>query len=74
VSFLVPLRGFSAHDSEQGYLHDPSLPPVFLGFLRASMPPAVPVREIDCHINDDAFADALIAQVLQYTRPHAQAS
>ena len=73
VSFLVPLRGFSAHDSEQGYLHDPSLPPVFLGFLRAAMPTGVPVREIDCHINDEPFADALIDQVLQYTRPRVQA-
>jgi len=73
VSFLVPLRGFSAHDSEQGYLHDPSLPPVFLGFLRAAMPPGVPVREIDCHINDEPFADALIEQVLQFTRPREQA-
>jgi uncharacterized protein (UPF0261 family) len=73
VSFLVPLRGFSAHDSEQGYLHDPSLPPVFLGFLRAAMPTGVPVREIDCHINDEPFADALIEQVLQYTRPRVQA-
>jgi uncharacterized protein (UPF0261 family) len=73
VSFLVPLRGFSAHDSEQGYLHDPSLPPVFLAFLRASMPDGIPVREIDCHINDEPFADALIEQVLQFTRPRAQA-
>jgi uncharacterized protein (UPF0261 family) len=73
VSFLVPLRGFSAHDSEQGYLHDPSLPPVFLGFLRAALPAGVPVREIDCHINDEPFADALIEQVLQYTRPREQA-
>jgi uncharacterized protein (UPF0261 family) len=73
VSFLVPLRGFSAHDSEQGYLHDPSLPPVFLGFLRAAMPAGVPVREIDCHINDEPFADALIEQVLKYTQPQARA-
>jgi uncharacterized protein (UPF0261 family) len=73
VSFFVPLRGFSAHDSEQGYLHDPSLPPVFLKFLRASIPPGTAVRELDCHINDEPFADALIEQVLQYTRPREQA-
>jgi uncharacterized protein (UPF0261 family) len=73
VSFFVPLRGFSAHDSEQGYLHDPSLPPVFLEFLRAAMPAGVPVRDIDCHINDEPFADALIEQVLQYTQPREQA-
>jgi uncharacterized protein (UPF0261 family) len=54
-------------------LHDPSLPPVFLGFLRAAMPAGVPVREIDCHINDEPFADALIEQVLKYTQPQARA-
>jgi uncharacterized protein (UPF0261 family) len=73
VSFFVPLRGFSAHDSEQGYLHDPSLPPVFLQFLRAAMPEGIPVSELDCHINDELFADALIEQVLQYTRPREPA-
>ncbi len=69
VSFLVPLKGFSAHDSEQGYLHDPSLPPVFLARLRAVMPANVPVLEFDAHINDEAFADAILVEVLRYVRP-----
>jgi uncharacterized protein (UPF0261 family) len=69
VSFLVPLKGFSAHDSEQGYLHDPSLPPVFAARLKAVMPAHVPVTEFDCHINDEPFADALVAEVLRYVRP-----
>jgi uncharacterized protein (UPF0261 family) len=64
VSFLVPLKGFSAHDSEQGYLHDPSLPPVFSAHLKRVMPDGVPIVEFDCHINDPQFADALIARVL----------
>jgi len=65
VSFFVPLRGFSAHDSEQGYLHDPSLPPVFAAHLKSVIPAGVPVFEIDCHINDSLFADAIIERVLQ---------
>jgi uncharacterized protein (UPF0261 family) len=69
VSFLVPLKGFSAHDSEQGYLHDPSLPPVFLARLKAVMPAHVPVLEFDAHINDEAFADAILVEVLRYVRP-----
>jgi uncharacterized protein (UPF0261 family) len=68
VSFLVPLQGFSAHDSEQGYLHDPSLPPVFAARLRAAMPAHVPVTEFACHINDEVFADAIIAEVLRHTQ------
>jgi uncharacterized protein (UPF0261 family) len=68
VSFFVPLRGFSAHDSEEGHLHDPSLPPVFASRLGQVMPAGVPVIPIDCHINDAPFADAIILRVLELTR------
>jgi uncharacterized protein (UPF0261 family) len=69
VNFLVPLQGFSAHDSEQGYLHDPSLPPVFCEHLKRVMPAGVPIVEFDCHINDPQFADAIIARVLEMSPP-----
>ncbi len=73
VMFFVPLKGFSAHDSDQGYLHDPSLPPVFSEHLKRVMPLGVPVVELDCHINDEPFADAIIERVLELTRPRQQA-
>ncbi len=66
VKFFVPLHGFSAHDSDQGHLHDPSLPPVFAEHLKTVMPAGVPVKEFACHINDEEFADAIIAQVLAF--------
>jgi uncharacterized protein (UPF0261 family) len=69
VGFLVPLKGFSAHDSEQGYLHDPSLPPVFAAHLKGVMPAGVPIVEYDCHINDPEFAEAIIARVLEMSPP-----
>lgn len=72
VTFFVPLKGFSAHDSEQGYLHDPSLPPVFAEHLKRVMPENVPVIALDCHINDEPFADAIIQRVLELTRPPQQ--
>ena len=71
VTFFVPLKGFSAHDSEQGHLHDPSLPPVFAGFLKELLPKSVPVVEIDHHINDEQFARAITMQVLEYTAANA---
>ena len=71
VTFFVPLHGFSNHDSEQGHLHDPSLPPVFAEHLKKVMPIGVPVQEFPCHINDEQFADAIIAQVLAF---HQQAA
>ncbi len=60
VAFYVPLLGFSSHDSEQGHLHDPSLPPVFAEHLQKVMPEGVPVVVLPYHINDPEFADALI--------------
>ncbi|MEH6823543.1 MAG: Tm-1-like ATP-binding domain-containing protein [Motiliproteus sp.] len=68
VSFFVPLQGFSHHDSEEGYLHDPSLPPVFAQHLKENLPPETNLREFDLHINDAEFADALVEQVIAYTR------
>ena len=71
VMFFVPLKGFSAHDSDQGYLHDPSLPPVFSEHLKRVMPLGVPVVELDCHINDEPFADAIIERVRVDSAPAA---
>ncbi|CAM3714329.1 Tm-1-like ATP-binding domain-containing protein [Polaromonas hydrogenivorans] len=66
VTFFVPLKGFSHHDSPEGYLHDPSLPPVFAAAIRKALPEGVPVVEFDCHINDAEFADALVEQVMAF--------
>ncbi len=68
VSFFIPLRGFSNHDSPDGHLHDPSLCPVFANSIRAQLPASVEVREYDCHFNDEVFADAIVEKVLQVTR------
>ena len=66
VAFFVPLLGFSSHDSEQGHLHDPSLPPVFAEHLQKVMPAGVPVVVLPYHINDEEFADKLIEQALAF--------
>lgn len=67
ATFFVPLKGFSNHDSPEGHLHDPSLPPVFAAAMRKAAPANVPVVELDAHINDAAFADAIVEQVLEFT-------
>lgn len=73
VRFYVPLQGFSAHDSPEGHIHDPSLPPIFAEYLDRVMPDHVDVRRFDCHINDDAFADALTAAVREMAKPRVVA-
>ena len=68
VRFFVPLGGFSNHDSPQGHIHDPSLPPVFARHLEEAVAGRHPITRIDAHINDPMFADALRACVLELTR------
>jgi uncharacterized protein (UPF0261 family) len=68
VAFFVPLLGFSAHDSEQGHLHDLSLPPVFAEHLKKVMPADVPVNVFPYHINDERFAAKIIDQALAFRR------
>jgi len=70
VAFFVPLLGFSAHDSEQGHLHDASLPPVFAEHLREVMPGDVPVIALNYHINDEAFANTITEQVIVFLQDH----
>jgi uncharacterized protein (UPF0261 family) len=68
VAFFVPLLGFSDHDSEHGHLHDLSLPPVFAEHLKKVMPAGVPVVEVPCHINDEAFANKIIEQIVAFQK------
>jgi uncharacterized protein (UPF0261 family) len=67
-TLLMPLKGFSHHDSPEGHLHDPSMCPVFLDALKDALPKTVAPREFNCHINDAQFADAIVEQVLAYTQ------
>jgi len=69
VSFLVPLKGFSHHDSPDGYLQDLAIPPLFGAYLQEVLPPRVPVSLLNQHINDPEFADAVVAQVMALTGP-----
>jgi uncharacterized protein (UPF0261 family) len=47
---------------------------VFLDALKDALPASVVPREFDCHINDAQFADAIVAQVLAYTKDRVPAT
>jgi uncharacterized protein (UPF0261 family) len=66
VAFFIPMRGFSAHDSEQGHLYDLSLPPVFAEHLKKVIPEGIPVELLPVHINDEVFAQRIIEQVIAF--------
>ncbi len=63
IDFFVPLGGFSSHDSAEGALYEPSLPPIFAEQCKAVMPKNVTVTAVDAHINDTPFSDAIVAAV-----------
>jgi uncharacterized protein (UPF0261 family) len=74
VSFYVPLGGFSSHDSTEGHLYHPELPPIFAKQCEEALPKNVDLQAINAHINDPAFADALIAAALPFIRSSAVSS
>ncbi|WP_425342910.1 Tm-1-like ATP-binding domain-containing protein [Sagittula salina] len=60
--FLLPLKGGNEWDRAGGPLHDADGLAVFVEEMRAACPPNVSLREIDAHINDEAFTAAVLEQ------------
>lgn len=57
VAIVIPLGGFSEASREGGPLDDPQADQGFVRSLKASLDRRVKVVEVDCNINEDAFAD-----------------
>ncbi len=62
VHFFLPIQGVEAWDREGGEAHDPAALADMIEEARAVMPGRVPMTELDAHINDSAFCDAVLAQ------------
>lgn len=56
----IPRLGFSAYDVAAGPFFDPEADRVFGEALKSEVRPDIPVVEVDAHINDSAFARALV--------------
>jgi uncharacterized protein (UPF0261 family) len=67
VKIMIPLRGYSDASREGAPLHDPGADRVLVEALKRHLDPRVQLIELDCHINDDAFADAIIASFREVT-------
>ncbi len=63
---FIPLKGFSYPDHEGGPHWDPEANRVFIGTLKAHLDPRIPYDELDYHINDDAFIDALVDELVRF--------
>lgn len=64
VTLLLPLRGVSALDQEGQAFYDPAADAALFESLRRNLGPGVTLIELDLHINDPEFADAIAQQLL----------
>ena len=61
TAVILPKLGLGEWDREGADLHNPAGLAAFLAEMDAHMPRNVTAHHLDCHINDDAFADAALA-------------
>jgi uncharacterized protein (UPF0261 family) len=64
VTVLLPLRGGSVVSAPGGPFHDPAADAALFTALKAGLRADIPVRELDCTINDPAFAEACAGALL----------
>lgn len=58
VTVLWPLRGGSVISAPGGPFHDPAADAALFSALKAGLRKDIPVRELDCNVNDPEFAEA----------------
>jgi uncharacterized protein (UPF0261 family) len=73
TTLVLPLQGVSALDREGQPFYDPEADAALFGALRRNAGSSVTVVELDHHINDPPFADALAKQLLAQLSVRANA-
>ena len=61
VTLFLPLQGCNEWDRPGADLHDAEGLAAFCDEIRTTCPGNVTLRELDAHINDDAFCEAVLA-------------
>ena len=69
VTCFIPLRGFSDPDREGASHWDPDGNMAFIKALKSHLRPSIPLVELDAHINDPAFSDAVAETFLSMMNP-----
>ncbi len=62
---FIPLKGFSYPDHEGRAHWDPEVNEVFIRTLKSRLSPRIQYDELDWHINDDAFIDAVVDELVR---------
>ena len=63
LKILVPMRGLSAFDHEQGPLHDPEGPELFASAMQSGLNDGIHLELLPFHINDPEFGRAVIEAI-----------
>jgi uncharacterized protein (UPF0261 family) len=71
VSLFVPLGGVSMIDAPGQPFHDPEADAALFAALREGMDEHVELVELDCNVNDEAFADAMATRLDAYVKGNA---
>ena len=65
VTVLIPLQGVSAIDKPGGPFHSPEALNAYCRAVKATLSPEIKLVELDAHINDESFARAAAALLLE---------
>jgi uncharacterized protein (UPF0261 family) len=68
VALFIPLQGVSAIDIEGGPFHDPDADRALFEAVRSNVAANVELIELQHHINDPEFAQAMVDKLLEYVR------
>src|SRR4030043_1381834 len=63
VKVLIPTRGFSSWDQKGKSFYDPEADRVFIDSLKKRLRASIMFSEIEVHINDNQFADAIVEEI-----------
>jgi uncharacterized protein (UPF0261 family) len=66
VAVLLPLRGVSILDSPEGKFWWPEANQALFRAIKENLRPDIPLEELDCNINDDAFAGAVTRKLISF--------
>lgn len=69
ASIFLPLKGISQIDSAGNIFYDPEANHSLFESIKEHTHSHISVQELDLHINDPAFADALVAALLKFIHP-----
>jgi uncharacterized protein (UPF0261 family) len=64
ATMLIPLKGISVISAPSQPFYDPEADRALFDTLKAKLRKDIPVRELDCNINDAAFAEACVKELL----------